>query len=240
MKALPFSQFPGGNTAKGGGPTPNQTVVTVVSSGRKVTGNRLPEGPLAKQVDLRRKKVDRRRTIIFSEMTVGQNTNFLLNGKMFDPNRIDVTIKLNSLEEWKLVNTNTEWHTFHIHVNDFQVISVKGRKLDHADYEDNVALPPNSTVVIRMRPTDFTGKFVFHCHVTFHEDHGMMSAVQIVRTLSQAQSRPSVVSHGGMTVSSSAYGSKAPPPRVLKTVAYVCRWLAAQTRQARRNHQRAT
>lgn len=32
----------------------------------------------------------------------------------------------------------------------------------------------------RTRFTDFTGKFVMHCHVLFHEDKGMMAAVQVV------------------------------------------------------------
>ena len=27
---------------------------------------------------------------------------------------------------------------------------------------------------MRTRPTDFTGKFVYHCHVLGHEDAGMM------------------------------------------------------------------
>jgi Multicopper oxidase len=38
-------------------------------------------------------------------------------------------------------------------------------------------MPPKSTVVIRMNAIDFTGKSVFHCHVTFHEHHGVMAAV---------------------------------------------------------------
>ena len=60
-------------------------------------------------------------------------------------------------------------------------------------------------------PTDFTGKFVMHCHVTFHEDHGMMAAVQVVRNLTAAQARASVSDQGGFQVASSAYGSTAIP-----------------------------
>jgi hypothetical protein len=33
---------------------------------------------------------------------------------------------------------------------------------------------------MRTHFTDFTGKFVFHCHVLHHEDHGMMSVVEVV------------------------------------------------------------
>ena len=36
--------------------------------------------------------------------------------------------------------------------------------------------------------TDFTGKFVFHCHVLHHEDHGMMSVVEVVDP--EAQDEP--------------------------------------------------
>ena len=36
---------------------------------------------------------------------------------------------------------------------------------------------------MRYRPTDFTGKFVFHCHVLGHEDNGMMAVVQVLKKL---------------------------------------------------------
>jgi FtsP/CotA-like multicopper oxidase with cupredoxin domain len=185
MKALPFAQFPGGDDPQKGGPTPNQTVLTVRSAGRPAD-DRVPRVRLSRPVDLRDAPVDRRRRIVFDERPIGGGiTDFLLNGQMFDPNRV-VTMELGKLEEWALVNNTTTWHTFHIHVNDFQVVSVGGRRRSFVDHEDNVSIPPKSTVVIRQRPTDFTGKFVFHCHVTFHEDHGMMSAVQVVRSNADA------------------------------------------------------
>jgi hypothetical protein len=132
-------------------------------------------------------------------------------------------MKLGSLEQWTLVNTNTEWHTFHIHVNDFQVISVGGKRVPYVDYQDNVAMAPKSKVVILMRPTDFTGKFVMHCHITFHEDHGMMAAVQVVRNLTAAQARSSVSQGGGFQVASSAYGSTTIPAMLTpKQFAFYC------------------
>ena len=63
-----------------------------------------------------------------------------------------------------------------------------------------------------MHPIDFTGKFVFHCHVTFHEDHGMMSAVRIVaRPTASEQAASTGVVHG-IEIQSSAYGQRALPP----------------------------
>jgi hypothetical protein len=152
---------------------------------------------------------------------------YFINHHAFNPNYVPITMKLNSVEEWKLVNTNTEWHTFHIHQNPFQVISVGGHKLNYIDYEDNVGLPPKSTVVIRMQPIDFTGKFVFHCHVVFHEDHGMMMAVQVAKSPTRAQLAASTGAVHGIAVSSSAYGSRAVPP-LPRAILLFCHLLGLQ------------
>ena len=228
LKALPFEQFPGANNIKKGGWRPNQTLLTVRSTGRS-GGRSFPDEhgrcqfraltptcvaststAAGRSCSRRCRPVRRTRT---SCSTVIRLTR----------TRSRVTMKLGALEQWTLVNTNDEWHTFHIHVNDFQVIRVAGKRVPYVDYEDNVALPPKSKVVILMRPTDFTGKFVMHCHVTFHEDHGMMAAVQVVRNLTAAQARSSVSQGGGFQVASSAYGSTTIPAMLTpKQFAFYC------------------
>jgi FtsP/CotA-like multicopper oxidase with cupredoxin domain len=226
VKAIPFSQFPGGDKQVNGGPVPNETVLTMRSAGSAQHASFPARTALGHPLDLRRKRVDRQRTIVFSELTEPSgSTRFLLDGMAFDPNRTDVTMKLGSVEQWTLVNETSEWHTFHIHINDFQVVSVAGKPVPYVDHEDNVALPPRSRTVILMAPTDFTGKFVFHCHVTFHEDHGMMATVQVVREPTAAQARRSVVRDGGLAISSAAYGSQSAPP-ALRSLLFWCRALA--------------
>ena len=89
-------------------------------------------------------------------------------------------MKLGTVEEWTLTNTSDEQHPFHIHVNDFQVISIGGKPYDAHGLQDTVRLEPKQDVVIRTRFTDFTGKFVFHCHILNHEDLGMMAVVEVV------------------------------------------------------------
>ncbi len=225
LKAIPFAQFPGGQKAANGGPVPNETLLTLRSSGRAAAMKFDPRTALSSPVDLRAKTIDRKRTIVFSEMVEPSGSeSFLLNGMKFDPNRIDVTMKLGSVEQWTLVNTTSEWHTFHIHTNDFQVVSLAGKPVPYVLDEDNVGLPPNSSTVVLMHPTDFTGKFVFHCHVTFHEDHGMMATVQVVREPTAAQAKAAVVRDGGLAIGSSAYGSSAPPPSVQALLVF-CRAL---------------
>ncbi len=66
-----------------------------------------------------------------------------------------------------------------IHVEDFQVMSINGDPQPFS-YQDTVNLPPRSSVVIRIPFLDFTGKFVYHCHILAHEDFGMMSVIEVV------------------------------------------------------------
>ena len=222
LSTLPFSQFPD-RKVKG------QTLVTVISSGKRAA-DRMPKGPLASPIDLRRMRVDRYRRVIFSgerDPAGVRHKEFLLNDHAFDPNYVPITMKLNSVEQWTLVNTNTEWHTFHIHQNPFQVISVNGRPVKFIDYQDNVALPPKSRMVLRMRPTDFTGKFVFHCHVTFHEDRGMMMAVRVVRSPTHAELQASTGAVHGIAVSSSAYGASRLPP-LPRAIVLLCHLLGVK------------
>ncbi len=220
VRAVPFAQFPGAARVSTGGP-PAQAVLTLRSQGPSQRMS-APRGPLGHPLDLRGLAVDRQRTIVFGEMEEPSGrVHYTLDGMTFDPNRIDVTMKLGSVERWTLENTTAEWHTFHIHTNDFQVISTAGHAIPYVDYQDNVALAPHSSTVILIHPTDFTGKFVFHCHVTFHEDMGMMATVQVVREPTAEQSRSAVVRDGGFEIASSALGSSRVP--AVRRLLFFCR-----------------
>jgi suppressor of ftsI len=110
---------------------------------------------------------------------------YKIDNKTFDPNRIDQKVKLGTVEEWKLVNLDPadsgNIHPFHIHVNDFQVVSVNGKPYDAHGYQDTVILPTNGDVVIRIPFEDFVGKSVYHCHLMFHGDYGMMGTFEVVK-----------------------------------------------------------
>jgi FtsP/CotA-like multicopper oxidase with cupredoxin domain len=109
---------------------------------------------------------------------------FAVDAKRFDPNRIDHSIPLGSVEEWTLFNTSTSSHPFHIHVNPFQVLEVNGVPLLQPEWRDTVSIPKQvgntpGSVKIRHRFTDFKGLYVFHCHILLHEDLGMMQTVNV-------------------------------------------------------------
>ncbi len=103
---------------------------------------------------------------------------FLINGKLFDLNRVDVRVKLGDIEDWEISNTHLEDHSFHIHTNPFQVLDAYGNP--EPAWRDTVNLPRGVPVTIRTRFTDFTGKSLFHCHALGHEDNSMMQVVEIV------------------------------------------------------------
>jgi FtsP/CotA-like multicopper oxidase with cupredoxin domain len=156
---------------------PATDLMTVRSRGRAETAPAMPTS-LIEPRPIPAEEVAERRTFTFSERD--DQNRFFINGREFDADRVDVRPRLGTVEEWTLRNTSTEQHPFHIHVNDFEVISVGGEPYEATGVQDTVALLPGKDVVMRTRFTDFPGRFVFHCHILNHEDNGMMAVVEVV------------------------------------------------------------
>ncbi len=166
------------STGKTGDSYPARVLATVQVAGPPVPPVALPTsmGPMP---DLQGDPVASRRKVVFSENT--KTGAFYINGSQFNMDRVTEYVKLGTTEEWTISNTSSEQHPFHIHVNDFQVMSVNGRPYRARSLEDVVPLPPHGVVVIRMRFLDYLGKYVFHCHILAHEDAGMMAIVDVTR-----------------------------------------------------------
>jgi suppressor of ftsI len=155
---------------------PEEPLATLVVNESAITPAALPD-KLVEPYDLSGKTVDKQRTITFSkDQATG---HFLIDGKVFDENRIDQQVKLGALEEWTVRNDNSQQHPFHIHTNDVQLISVNGEPYEAVSHQDTVNLPANGEVVIRIPFDDFTGKSVYHCHILNHADMGMMATVEV-------------------------------------------------------------
>ena len=121
-----------------------------------------------------------RRFTLNHGMFPGMGMAFLINDQPYNHQRIDTQVKLNSVEEWELVNTGVMDHPFHIHVNSFQVVSRNGQKEPYSAWRDTVLVRPGETVRIRIAFEDYVGKTVYHCHILDHEDLGMMGNLEIV------------------------------------------------------------
>ena len=154
---------------------PNVILATVVSSGAAQTPQPLPTTLLPFE-DLRDAEIDKRRETTFQ---ITEDSKFLVDGKPFDPNRVDQLVQLDATEEWVIHNDSNEWHPFHIHVNDYQVMAINNEPVAVPTHEDTTPLPPHGSITIRTRFRDFTGKFPYHCHILGHEDAGMMALVEV-------------------------------------------------------------
>lgn len=74
---------------------------------------------------------------------------------------------------------STEWHPFHIHVNDYQVMAINDESVAVPTHEDTTPLPPHGSITIRTPFKDLTGRFPYHCHILGHDDAGMMALVEV-------------------------------------------------------------
>jgi FtsP/CotA-like multicopper oxidase with cupredoxin domain len=151
----------------------------------KLYGREIPSGNLPKNTiltDIPDEEISNRRQFVLGVSDVKgffKDTEFTINGKPFDPSRDDVTAKLGTAEEWTLVNTTPFPHPLHIHVNPFQVMDVNGVPDPRKPWLDTVPVPAAGSVRFRTRFTDFSGRYVMHCHILPHEDTGMMINVNI-------------------------------------------------------------
>ena len=129
-------------------------------------------------------------------------TEWLINGKPFDPTRVATSQKnptgksplaqqkVNSFALWEIKNGGGGWvHPFHLHMEEHRTVMRNGKdvtvpgsdKAHPDDYsrEDLVALDPSESVIIYRGFRDFVGKYVGHCHNLAHEDHAMMFGWEI-------------------------------------------------------------
>jgi FtsP/CotA-like multicopper oxidase with cupredoxin domain len=172
LQTLPYNTGPAGNQF------PQANLATLVSEGKSTTPVALPPA-FAPSEDLSHAKIAVRRTVVFSENKEG--TQFYINGKQFDEHRVDIRSKLNTVEEWTVRNDSDEEHSFHVHVNHFQLMSINGRPHQGHGLQDTATIPAHGRLVIRTRFSNYTGKTVLHCHILNHEDEGMMAVLEIVK-----------------------------------------------------------
>jgi spore coat protein A len=105
-------------------------------------------------------------------------TSWTINGKTFDPARMDAQPALGSTEIWQM---ETDFnHPLHIHLVHFRVLGHSGRPTQwDAGWKDTIDLGPGATANLLMRFDGYRGRYVFHCHNLEHEDHAMMLQQQI-------------------------------------------------------------
>jgi blue copper oxidase len=115
-------------------------------------------------------------------VTAGTNiglAEFSLDNAAFSFNRIDKTVRLNTIEKWTITNNNIFGHAFHIHDIQFKIVSRSSGAVGahESGWKDVLYLQRGETVNFVAKFDDFadpTYPYMYHCHFAGHEDGGMM------------------------------------------------------------------
>jgi FtsP/CotA-like multicopper oxidase with cupredoxin domain len=106
-------------------------------------------------------------------------TGGFINGRAMDMERVDEVAELGATEIWQLENLVGMDHPFHLHGFQFQVLDRDGVPEPFRSWKDTVNVPRHSTVRFVVRYDNYPGKWMFHCHILDHEDHGMMGVLEV-------------------------------------------------------------
>lgn len=129
----------------------------------------------------------------------------VVNGRPFNLERVQRRLKLGQMDRWG-VQSASDTHMFHIHINSFQVVKRGSVDYDFPIWRDTALIncapgpggctfpngntlqpgsnPPGGNGEILQflsRALDFTGGMVMHCHNVNHEDNGMMELVELAK-----------------------------------------------------------
>jgi FtsP/CotA-like multicopper oxidase with cupredoxin domain len=106
-------------------------------------------------------------------------TQGMINGQLMDPARVDVGATLDATEIWEIENLVGMDHPFHLHGFQFQLLDRDGVPEPFRSWKDVVNVPKHGTARFIVRYASYPGKWMFHCHILDHEDHGMMGILEV-------------------------------------------------------------
>ncbi|SIM64602.1 multicopper oxidase family protein [Micromonospora cremea] len=117
-----------------------------------------------------------------------------INGRSMRMDRIDFAATRDTTEVWEVLNSDGTPHNFHVHDVQFQLLSVDGAAPppELGGWKDTIYLPPHRPMRIVLRFTDHSDPnlpYMYHCHLLWHEDSGMMGQFVVVEP-GQAPGRP--------------------------------------------------
>jgi len=173
-------------------PDPPQQLATIMSDGPGRVARDTETDVLNQRVasarwfdEVRSAPIARRRTLVYSRTP--DRRVFMIDDRVMEENRIDQTVKLGDTEEWTIINTDQQYHSFHIHQTGFLVSEVNGVRQNEDSLRDTFSMLPATDdapsilkVVIPFTDPVIVGRFVYHCHAVDHEDKGMMGVIEVV------------------------------------------------------------
>ena len=110
-----------------------------------------------------------------------------INGKTFNPDKVETKPELGSVVVWRISNNTTVAHMMHPHHTDWYALERREGSAppvppppEEDCLKETFFLDPFESITIAGKLSDYTGKYVMHCHMLDHEDHGLMSQFEVV------------------------------------------------------------
>lgn len=180
--------FPGGEPATSGGfgSLLNNTTFDVLRINviaRTAGGvSKLPKA-LASNTYLSAKDATKSRTIAITD--TGPGTPFTFDDAGYAMDTMNQTVKLNTTEKWTIKNGQVFGHSFHIHDVQFAIVarSTGAVPAHERGWKDTFFIRIGESVDFVARFADFasrTNPFMYHCHMSNHEDEGLMGQFLVV------------------------------------------------------------
>lgn len=115
----------------------------------------------------------------------GPGSLFTFDNASYNMDTMNQKVKLNTTEKWTISNGNTFGHAFHIHDVQFAIVSRSSGSIP--DYEkgwkDTFFIRRNEKVSFVARFADYASTkypFMYHCHMSNHEDEGLMGQFLVI------------------------------------------------------------
>lgn len=117
--------------------------------------------------------------------TFSLSDSFEINGEAMDMGRIDETVTVDTLERWVVENATQVPHSFHVHDAQFRIAAIDGAAppAELAGWKDTIYAEPETEYELLLRFEDYADPetpYMYHCHLLWHEDQGMMGQFAVV------------------------------------------------------------
>ena len=111
----------------------------------------------------------------------GIRPRWTVNGRQYDPSYVEHEATIETTEVWRIQNPTIAAHLVHLHHTDWYLLERDGAQPPKWErcLKETFFMDPHSEIVVAGRFSDHLGKYVVHCHMLDHEDHGLMSQFEV-------------------------------------------------------------
>ena len=115
----------------------------------------------------------------------GPGTPFQFDNMSYMMDMINQSVTVDTVERWTITNGNTFSHSFHIHDVQFAIVSRSSGPVpaNEQGWKDTFFIRRNESVSFVAKFADFASTvhpFMYHCHMSNHEDEGLMGQFLVV------------------------------------------------------------